>query len=158
MKTLKVEIPAYFKQLLASKSGFVKGVEILNEVFSAYLEELAKQRPENMYEIVSTATSLKRQLLQMISDIFERLEDEPNSTEVDIHDYTFEVFHWLPESPKLYFRTLMDFFDAHGRSDYGQDARGEFLDMICKIRTSYSELLYDIPVALAAQEKEEALA
>jgi len=158
MKTLNVEIPTFFKQLLATKNGFVKAVEILNEVFSAYVEELAKQRPENMYEIVSTATMLKRQLLQMISDIFEGLDEDPNRTEVGIQDYTLEIFDWVPESPKLYFRTLMAFFDAYSRSDYGQDAHGEFLDMICKTRSSYSELLYDIPVALSAQEKEEVLA
>lgn len=158
MKTLKVEIPTYFKQLLATKAGFVKAVEILNEVFSAYLEEVAKQRPQDIHRIVLTATMLKRQLLQMISDIFEGLDEDRNRVHVDLSGLCFEIFQWVEETPKLHFLTLMAFFDAYSRSDYGQDAHGEFLDMICKTRSSYSELLYDIPVALSALEKEEILA
>lgn len=154
MKAVNVQIPTYFKRLLSVNKGYIQSVEVLNEVFSAYFEELAKRGPESLYANVLDATMLKRHLLQMSSDIFESLGENPELEEIKIQDYSIDLLTWTSETQKGYFITLMAAFDAYCRSDYGRDVYGEFFGMLCQIRSAFVEMLFDIHEILSFGQDE----
>ena len=155
MKTIQVEIPAYLKRLLSSPKGYIQSVEVLNEVFSAYFEEQAGKPTKEILGNIYGATTLKRQLLQIVSDTFEGLGEDSTMQTLTIQDYYLDFFQCTPDSPKEIMRTLMSAFDAYGRSDYGRGVCGEFLDMLCQVRAAFVEILLEIALAISYMDTEE---
>lgn len=158
MKTIQIEIPAYLKRLLSSPKGYIQSVEVLNEVFSAYFEEQVEKAIKGISGNIYEATTLKRQLLQIVSDTFEGLGEDSTMQTLTIQDYYLDFYQCTPDSPKEIMRTLISAFDAYGRSDYGRDVCGEFFDMLCQIRAAFVEILLGVALAISYMEPEKAAA